>query len=180
MAIDTQLFYLFNNLAGQSPLFDAVVVFFASYLAYILTGLFIVLVFLSQYPKRKKLYILLMTAAAVLVARFGVTELIRIFYQRPRPFLTLPAHRLLYDSAWSFPSSHATFFFAMSTIVYLYSRKWGVFFFVATILMTSGRVIAGIHYPSDILGGAVIGIVVAYATFYLVRRVAMRGMHETS
>ena len=37
--------------------------------------------------------------------------------------------------------------------------------------MTMSRVVAGVHYPSDILGGAVIGIGVAYVTFFLVRRV---------
>ena len=37
--------------------------------------------------------------------------------------------------------------------------------------MMMSRVVAGVHYPSDILGGAVIGIGVAYVTFFLVRRV---------
>ena len=57
----------------------------------------------------------------------------------------------------------------MATAVYLYNKKWGIGFFIATILITMSRVIAGVHYPSDILDGAAIGILVAYATAAVVR-----------
>jgi len=170
MVFDIELFYLLNNLAGQSPFLDSVIVFLASYLPYLVVGIFLVLIFFSAYSRREKIEILLVTGIAVLIARFGITELIRLFVHRPRPFLTLPVHQLLTDSAWSFPSGHVTFFFALSTAVYLYNKKWGIGFFIATVFITVSRVIAGIHYPSDILGGAVIGITVAYVTFYIVRR----------
>ena len=171
MSLDIQLFYLLNNLAGQSLLFDAVIVFFASYLAYILVALFLVLVFFSQYPKREKLQIFWVTVISTIIARFGVTELIRFFYHRPRPFIDLPVNQLITSNEWSFPSGHATFFFAMATAIYLYNKKWGIFFFLATILITVSRVIAGIHYPSDIVGGALIGVAVAYTIFYFTRKI---------
>mgnify|MGYP001558745976 FL=1 len=79
-------------------------------------------------------------------------------------------HQLLTESSWSFPSGHATFFFALATAVYFYNKKWGIGFFIATIFITVSRVIAGIHYPSDIIGGAFIGILVAYATYYFTVR----------
>lgn len=180
MALDTQLFYLLNNLARQSPLFDAVVVFLASYLAYILVALFLALLLFSQYSKREKLIIFLITGISAVIARLGVTELIRFFYHRPRPFSALPTHQLLIDNAWSFPSGHATFFFAMATAIYFYNKKWGVFFFMATILMTISRVIAGIHYPSDIVGGALIGIAVAYVVFHIARRMSARSARQTN
>ncbi|MFA6519919.1 MAG: phosphatase PAP2 family protein [Candidatus Paceibacterota bacterium] len=163
--MDTQIFFVLNNLAGQSPVFNSAVVFLASYLPYLLVVLLLALVFFSQYSKREKWQILLIVGISALVARFGVTELIRLFIHRPRPFLAMPVHQLLTDSAWSFPSGHATFFFALSTAVYLYNKKWGVWFFVATVLITVSRVIAGIHYPSDIIGGALIGSAVAYVTY---------------
>lgn len=173
MTFDTQLFYLLNGIAGQSRLLDTVIVFFASYLAYILIIIFAVLLFVSQYPKREKWEIVFVTAISGVIARFGVTELIRFFYHRPRPFTALPGvHQLLTDSAWSFPSGHAAFFFAMSTAVYLYNKKWGTGFFIATILITVSRVIAGVHYPLDILGGALVGIGVACATFYVARKMS--------
>ena len=168
MTPDTQLFYLFNNLAGQSPFLDGVIIFLASYLAYILIIVFLALIFFSHYSERQRWELLLVAGIASVIARFGVTELIRFFYHHPRPYAALPnVHSLFTDSSWSFPSGHATFFFALATAIYLYNKKWGVWFFAATILITVSRVIAGIHYPSDIIAGALIGIVVAYATFRL-------------
>jgi len=178
MPLDTQLFYLLNNIAGQSLFLDGIIVFLASYMAYILVALFLVFLFFSQYPKREKLQILLVTGISVIIARLGITELIRFFYHRPRPFLDLATNQLLANDNWSFPSGHATFFFAMATAIYLYNKKWGIFFFIATLLITVSRVIAGIHYPSDIIGGALIGITVAYITFYIIRRITAKWANQ--
>ncbi len=76
----------------------------------------------------------------------------------------------IYEKNWSFPSGHAAFFFALSTAVYFYNKKWGVFFFIASSLLSIGRIMGGVHYPSDILGGAIIGVLCAY----LVRRYILK------
>lgn len=180
MSLDTQIFYALNSLAGQSHFLDSVIVFFASYLAYILGLSFFALVYFSKYPVREKWEIFWVTSIASIVSRFGVAEVIRLFYHRPRPFAALPnVHQLLTDSAWSFPSGHSTFFFAMATALYLYNKKWGTWFFVTTILITTARVIAGVHYPSDIIGGAVIGVLVGYATFYTFKNLRQGEQHQT-
>jgi len=46
--------------------------------------------------------------------------------------------------------------------------------------MTASRVIAGIHYPSDIIGGALIGIIVAHGVFYFYRKVELYYTHATN
>jgi undecaprenyl-diphosphatase len=151
---------------------DKVILFFGSYLAYILIAFFIGIVLISHYSRIEKLYILGETAASALIARFGVTELIRLFIHRPRPFLVEhPVHQLLTDPAWSFPSGHATFFFAMATTIYLYHKKWGVFFYIMAALVSLGRVASGVHYPSDIIAGAAVGTLTAYGIFALVRKI---------
>lgn len=177
MPLDTRLLYFLNDLTGRSPLLDGIIVFFASHLAYILVALFLAYIFFSYHSKQEKFQILLVTSISTLFARFGIVELIRLFYQRPRPFIDLPVHQLLTNNEWSFPSGHATFFFALATAVYLYDKKWGVGFFIAALLITVSRVIAGVHYPSDIVAGAFIGIVVAYATVYVVRKTSVAQTH---
>lgn len=175
MNFDTQIFFLLNGLAGKSSLLDSVIVFCASYLAYFVVAALIILVFFSRYSRLEKWTILVVAGTASVIARFGATELIRAFYHRPRPFTVLPeTHQLLTNGEWSFPSGHATFFFALSTAVYLYNKKWGVWFFGATILITVSRVIAGVHYPSDIVGGALIGISIAILAVYFVRKITRR------
>ena len=79
----------------------------------------------------------------------------------------------------SFPSGHAAFFFALAMAVYFYNKKWGTWFFATAILITVARVIAGVHYPPDILGGAVIGIMVAYIVFYFAERTKSKKIIKT-
>jgi len=165
MTLDTNLFFLLNSLAGRSPVLDLLIVFCAQYLAYLLVAAFLILAYRTR--NRVLFWVPLISA---LIARLGITELIRFFYHRPRPFMVYPVQQLLSDSAWSFPSGHATFFFALSTGVYFYNKKWGIAFFLATILITVARVIAAVHYPSDILGGMLIGIATAYLVKYFVQK----------
>ena len=176
MILDVRLLYLFNNLAGKSQIFDTLIVFLAAYLQYLLVVAFLMLLYFAVYSKREKLYIFWTTALSIIIARGLITEIIRFFYHRPRPFLALTVGKLLSngwfysDSEWSFPSGHAAFFFAMATAIYLHNKKWGVWFFIAAILMNISRIVAGAHYPSDILGGAIVGIVVGYLVVYFAKK----------
>jgi undecaprenyl-diphosphatase len=172
--IDLSIFHALNNLAGKSPLSDAAILFLASYLAYVLIALFIALILFSRHEKRLKIEIFLTALVSALIARFGIASLIRFFYHRPRPFTALQIHPLFTDPAWSFPSGHATFFFALATAMYFYNKRWGIGFFIGAILITLGRVAAGVHYPSDIAAGAVIGMLVAYLTFRLFNALAQK------
>ncbi len=166
MALDINLFYFLNNLAGQSRIFDILVVFFAEYFQYLLIAIFLLLFYFSQYARQKKLRLFWVTVVSTIGARLGVTELIRFFYHRPRPFVTYQVHQLISENGWSFPSGHSAFFFAMATAIYFYNKKWGIGFFLAAVLMNISRVIAGVHYPMDIIGGAIVGMAVAYIVFY--------------
>jgi len=58
----------------------------------------------------------------------------------------------------------------MAAAIYFYNKKWGIGFFIAAVMMNISRIIAGVHYPSDILAGMVVGIAVAYAVFCLVKK----------
>lgn len=170
MTFDVPLLHLLNNLTGKSQIFDTLTVFIASSLQYFLIAAFLLLLYFSAYSRRHKLYIFWVTTASVIAARLGITEIIRFFYHRPRPFLIEQLHPLISESGWSFPSGHSAFFFAMATAIYLYNKKWGIGFFIAALLINISRIGAGVHYPSDILGGMVVGIIVAYVVFYLAEK----------
>jgi len=175
MTFDAQLVLLLNSLTGKSGFIDGLIVFLASYLGYVLVVLLLVLVHFSAYSRQKKWELLLVAGLSAVIARLGVTELIRFFYHHPRPYLALPdVHQLFAETSWSFPSGHAMFFFALSTAVYLYNKRWGIGFLIATTLMTVSRVIAGVHFPSDIVAGAILGSAIAYGTFLIVRKRAAK------
>ena len=172
MTLDTELFYFFNNFVGKSAVFDTLVVFFAEYLQYVLLAAFLLLLYFSGYPRREKLSMLWTTALSSLVARFGINEIIHLFYHRLRPFRdltinTLSSYEWMYsENGWSFPSGHSAFFFAMAVSIYFYNKKWGAGFFIAALVMNISRVAAGVHYPFDILGGMVVGVLTVYMVFF--------------
>jgi undecaprenyl-diphosphatase len=91
-----------------------------------------------------------------------VTEVIAKIWDRHRPFVDHHVH------VWgthardaSFPSSHASAAFAIAFAVLLFDRVVGAIFIAAAIVIGVGRVVVGVHYPSDVLGGFLIGLAAA-------------------
>jgi 4-amino-4-deoxy-L-arabinose transferase-like glycosyltransferase/membrane-associated phospholipid phosphatase len=78
---------------------------------------------------------------------------------RPRPFETWPDVRTLLGrgSGQSMPSSHAANWFAASSLVFLFYRRWLKLVLPLAILVSFSRVYTGMHYPSDVLAGAILG-----------------------
>lgn len=166
--LDAKIFFWLNGLAGQSGFFDKTIIFLADYSRYFLIAAFFLLLFLAKCSRRKKLVVLSVVFVSAAVAKFGVVEIIRYAHYRPRPFLVLPVNQLISNGSSSFPSGHAAFFFAMTAAIWLYNKRWGIGFFAGSVLMAVSRVIGGVHYPSDIVVGALIGIVVACIIFRLI------------
>ena len=96
--------------------------------------------------------------ASAVLARLVITEIIRFFYHSPRPFMVYDFTPLIYDFNSSFPSGHAAFFFALAMAVFFFHKKWGIVYFLGSFIIVLSRIMAGIHWPVDILGGIIVGI----------------------
>jgi PAP2 superfamily. len=126
--------------------------------------------------KRKKLlYVLVGSIVAMFAARF-----LAIFSpMRPRPIhdpaigFIVPLGVLPNDlDDWSsFPSDHAALFFSLATGFCYISKKMGIIALLYAVLVISvPRIYVGYHYPTDILSGALIGVVAVVLTnMYLTR-----------
>jgi len=155
--IDFYLFQKLNQLAGNWPWLDNLAIFFARYFEY-----FLILVLFLFLAKNLKKYwpMVVQSFLAAILARLGIVNFIRWLWQRPRPFVANHINLLFsYNPAEpSFPSGHAAFYFAIATIVYFYNKKAGLGFFLASFLISISRVFVGIHWPADIMAGALVGI----------------------
>jgi undecaprenyl-diphosphatase len=111
--------------------------------------------------------------AALLIAHFVSSAV-----DRPRPFVAHAAtiHPFLtHASDPSFPSDHATAAFAIATAVALRLRVPGLVLLGLAAVLAAGRVFLGLHYPSDVLAGAVLGAGTAVALWLPpVRRITDR------
>ena len=165
MYFDANIFEAINNLATHSKIIDLIGIFLAAYLPYLLVLLLVSFLFWPKKDKIKNRAMVLVSIAAAIIARFGVKNLILFFYDRPRPYMDLTfTHKLIPLSAaenlQSFPSGHVLFFFALSTVIYSFNKKLGIFFLACSTLMSIARVFVGVHWPSDILAGAILGIII--------------------
>lgn len=171
--MDIYLFKLINNFSHKFWLLDYAAIFTAEYLGYFLILAAIFLIF-KEKKWRDKIYFFSFFALSLILSRGIVAEIIKFFIARPRPFLILEIQPLVkydaYDVNMSFPSGHAAFYFALAFAVLLFyfkkekspKSKMGNWFLGGAVLISVARVFAGIHWPSDILIGAAIGIVSAY------------------
>lgn len=160
--LNKQFFFWINDFAGQNKVLDWIFIFMAEYLIYIIIILFLVY-FGRQIWRDKKIELkeLIVYSSASLVA-WIITEIIKFFIDVERPFLFFNIETLMKNNniLASFPSGHTTLAFAFATSIYVYNKKIGRWILILAGLVALGRVLVGVHYPLDILVGAVIGIAV--------------------
>ena len=165
--LDKVLLYWLNGLAGQTAFGDSIIIFLASTSALFLIFVFIFAIGISRISVQQKIYRIIAGGISALVARYGLTELVRFLHPRLRPFMIDHVHQLIAEQGSSFPSGHAAFFFALSAAVFYWNKRLGIFFFAASLVMGMARVAAGVHYPSDIIAGVIAGI----ASTWIVMRI---------
>jgi undecaprenyl-diphosphatase len=95
----------------------------------------------------------------------GINQIILLFVHRLRPYDAGVTHLIIARSAdFSFPSDHATASFAIAAAFLLHGLyKRGQWFLFAAIILSLSRVYLGIHYVSDVFGGALTGLLAALA-----------------
>ena len=169
MSPDLYFFNLINGLAGKWAWLDYSAMFVAEYSEHILVAAFLIILAVN-FKKYWKPLVLSLSAAGV--SRFIVGTSIRFLWFRPRPFAAMHVNQLVYHDPLegSFPSGHALFYFALSYVIYAYNKKLGTAFYIFSLLIVFSRVYVGIHWPADILAGAIIGTLVAWGTVKLAKK----------
>jgi len=97
------------------------------------------------------------------------SSFLKMIFMRPRPCHLVDGPQVLENihllvpcgSGYSFPSSHAVNNFAFATFMSHHFRKWRWPFLTYAFVMGFSRISVGVHYPSDVAGGALIGWAIA-------------------
>lgn len=166
MSLDVSLFNLINGLAGQVPALDGLMRLLVNdyFVPTTLCLLSAALWFAgsSTQERRRNQRAVLSIVAAVLLANLMV-KLCNLIYFRPRPFSVQEVNLLFYrPSDSSLPSNTAAVAFAFAGVAWQRHRWLGVVMGMLAGLFVSARIYCGVHYPLDVIAGALVGSVAAY------------------
>jgi len=136
------------------------------------------------YRFRWKAVWVLLTAALMITFSDQLSNLLKSTVMRPRPCRDPDIGHLVHlvkdhcGGAYGFVSAHAANSFALATFVsMLYRKHWVIAGMVCWAAMVSySRVYLGVHYPGDILGGALLGAFVAWVLYLILRRIHIAGL----
>ena len=153
MNLDLYLFNSINHFAGKWKILDKIAIFCAEYLIYLMIVFLFVLCFLQ-----KNLMLFFYCLASGLLALL-ITRIIYLFFKEDRPVKLKNAKILIpIPGNPSFPSSHASFVFGLSFLLFYHSLELAVVFIACSCIVGLARVFCGIHWLSDIFGGAAAGL----------------------
>lgn len=118
------------------------------------------------------------TSALALIITFVTVNLgIKNAVARIRPYEVIEGLTNLVDKQkdFSFPSGHSAHAFAVGVVILiLMPKKIGVPIFIISILMAYSRLYIGVHYPTDVIAGALIGTLIALISIFIINKISAR------
>lgn len=160
-----------------NPLFDKFFVFITNVKHWIPLYLFF-LIFLFAKGGQKGRIAAIVVIALVAISDQLSSHLLKNLIARPRPCNALENVRLLVGCSGSFsmPSSHATNNFAVAAFFGSLYEKYKKILFAVASLVAFSRPYVGVHYFSDVLAGAIIGIALGYGFTYVLKKINLKGV----
>jgi undecaprenyl-diphosphatase len=149
------MFKNINGLAGKSKILDALAIFCAKYL------LFLMLAFLFLYAfDIRSLRVFFFPLASGVFAAFVLNTIIYIFYKEKRPAGLKSTNTLIaVPSNPSFPSRHSSLVFGISFCLFFYNISLAIIFLAFSCLVAIARVFCGVHWLRDVLAGSIVGFI---------------------
>lgn len=161
--LDRSSFFYLVDFTQHQPFWQSFFHFFANW------GIILIILSTIYLLVRGRINALFAAALSMIISTISAS-IIYLFWQRPRPYVTYAQIQALagYTSSISFPSAHSFLSFAIATTVLLYGhKKLGGFMLAVAILVGFSRVATGVHYPSDVIGGATIGVASGILSYWL-------------
>ncbi|WP_042357661.1 undecaprenyl-diphosphatase [Bacillus rubiinfantis] len=169
--LNIEAFRSINDVGKTYDALEPVAVFMAEYMVYIL-ALAMVVYWITRTTKNRMMMI--QSIAAVLMAEI-LGKIAGLFYSHNQPFAVLPNVNQLVEHAVdnSFPSDHSIIFFTICFSIWLVRKREGWLWLAIACAVGISRIMVGVHYPGDVLTGAIIGIISALVMNWLVPQLTL-------
>ncbi|MGG0791931.1 undecaprenyl-diphosphatase [Peribacillus simplex] len=169
--MNSTLFRMINNLGKQYTDLNPFFVFIAEYMIFFL----VLAVLMFLFSRRNKNRIMVICAFITLVISELLAKIAGQFHSNNQPFAELPNVSRLVEKAVnnSFPSDHTIIFFSFCITFWLFKRGWGILWVILAVLVGISRIWVGVHYPADVLVGAIISIVSATIVYKIVLKLSL-------
>lgn len=168
---DLNVFHLFNDLAGHHSILDMVMIVFARYSPELYALLFIIAWFALPRGELTRRHALVVAVCGGVLALI-INVIVAHVWFRLRPFVVLPhdsfTQLIPHVADASFPSDHVSGAFGFSAGCWGRADRWVSWSFtLIAVLVLVARVYTGVHWPTDVLAGLVVGVVAGRAVWLL-------------
>lgn len=119
--------------------------------------------------RKREIKMLGVLLIAGLTITYYMVSGLKILIARPRPFAALSdVIMLAQEKSFSFPSNHAATAFMAATLLSKHFKHYAVFYLLAAIIAFS-RIYLGVHYPTDVIAGAVLGVFTGFVLSHIAK-----------
>ncbi|WP_299436377.1 phosphatase PAP2 family protein [uncultured Maribacter sp.] len=171
---DQELFVYLNSL-GSTP-YDFFWITVTTIQNWIPVFIIFFVIITLKYPKKEALFVVL-TVVALAIFITQLTDVVKHAVERLRPNNTPEIKEyiriLKSPGSYSFFSGHSSSSSSIATLLYLFLRKrfkGALLFFIWPLLFAYSRIYVGVHYPLDIIIGAIVGVLSGFLFYALYKR----------
>lgn len=136
----------------------------ASILLWVLAGLW-----LFFHEEREGKHVFWRVFFVVAMASILVETVMKPIFGRIRPETGIGAIIVAPATGYSFPSGHATVSWALAVVLASVERLYAPVWFALAFCISLSRIYLGVHFPSDVVAGALIGFGLGHFTLYFIR-----------
>lgn len=162
---DKSVILFFNDIIPNCPFLQKFFSFITTLGNSGILWIIIATFFCIKKDTRKKAYLMLF---GLLIGHIIGNGILKNVVKRPRPFLQLELLPFITaPSGFSFPSGHSLSSFLAATFIFYINKKCGILAYIMAFLIALSRVVLIVHYPSDVITGAILGITIAITIIYI-------------
>lgn len=163
MELNIEGFRLINDLGKQYTFLNPAIVAIAEYTLYAI----IICMLLFGFSKNGRNRVMVICSIFTITFAELLGRLVGMLHSNQQPFAELAAVNKLIEKAVdnSFPSDHTILVFSICVSFWLFKRGWSSLLVLLAVLVGFSRIWVGVHYPGDVLVGAVLSIISAVIVY---------------